>query len=241
MARGRMLNRVIVKSLKFESLIDDFNRLTYCLLLPFADRDGKMDGDPCLVKSMIYPRRSDVTAKKVEKALEDLSNIGLIEWYPVNGDKYIQICNFLENQSGLSYNKEPASILPEVPGILPEVPGILPGKEKLREEKDKRSIREENTGTRVKADFSIFFNSYPRKENEDDAMKAFKIRYKDLPAMDVLIAVIERWIESSKWKEEGGKYIPHPATWLRKGGWKNEPPLDDHANYKHGGSMNFEL
>ena len=36
-----------------------------------------------------------------------------------------------------------------------------------------------------------------------------------------------------EWKKDGGKYIPHPATWLRARGWEDEytPATDDLPPY----------
>jgi hypothetical protein len=37
-----------------------------------------------------------------------------------------------------------------------------------------------------------------------------------------VLAVLEMWRNSGDWRKEGGRYIPHPATWLNRGGWEDE-------------------
>ena len=228
MARGRMLSKSIAKSRKFGDLSDDFTRLLYCVLIPFADRDGRIDGEPCLVKAMAMPRRTDVSDKKVGVALKSLVEVGLLSWYSVNGERYIEILNFREHQAGLSYNKEPPSTLPEIPGTLPEIPGTLPEIPGLREDKIREKKRREenppgkNTLANVNEDFREFYESYPRKEAEDDALKAFKKRYKELPPIDELVLIIENTKKTENWSRDNGKYIPHPATWINNGRWKDE-------------------
>jgi hypothetical protein len=116
MARGRMINQSISKSKKFNLILDnDFDRLLYCLLLPYADRDGRMEGDPDLVNAMVFPRRKDVDDNTLSEGLSRLSDSGLIIHYEVDGDFYIQICQFREGQEGLRYEKEKASTIPAPP------------------------------------------------------------------------------------------------------------------------------
>lgn len=71
--------------------------------------------------------------------------------------------------------------------------------------------------------FAEFYAAYPRHQNRDDAERAWKKLKPDAALLEVMLAAIERQRPSSQWTRAGGQYIPHPATWLNKGGWKDEP------------------
>ena len=115
MARGRMVNQVLCSSRKFNELGDDSSRLTYILLLSFADREGRTEGDPCYVRSRIYPRRSDITDAIVLRHLDDIEAAGLILRYEHSGETVIQFLKFAENQAGLRADREPPSQFPAPP------------------------------------------------------------------------------------------------------------------------------
>jgi hypothetical protein len=45
----------------------------------------------------------------------------------------------------------------------------------------------------------------------------------DLPPVADLVRKVEVLSRSEQWQRDGGQYVPHPATWLRRGGWDDEP------------------
>lgn len=70
--------------------------------------------------------------------------------------------------------------------------------------------------------FLDFWAHYPRKVGKDAAWKAWKRVKKTIPKPEELAAILERQKNSDDWRREGGKFIPHPATWLNGGRWKDE-------------------
>lgn len=99
MAERRMISKSISISEKVNSL-SLFGRLLFTWMIPHADDFGRLPGSPAKIKALVIPMFEE-TVKDVESALEDMSASGLILWYTVNGDKYIQINNFEEHQTGL--------------------------------------------------------------------------------------------------------------------------------------------
>jgi hypothetical protein len=73
--------------------------------------------------------------------------------------------------------------------------------------------------------FSIFWSKYPRKVAKADALKAFTKVIKAQPDVDAfmktLMASLEWWKRESSWMKDGGKFIPHPATWINRGSWED--------------------
>lgn len=70
--------------------------------------------------------------------------------------------------------------------------------------------------------FAEFYAAYPRHVARADAAKAFRkqgLTASDLPS---LLAAVEAQRGSRDWLEDGGKYIPYPASWLNDRRWTDE-------------------
>lgn len=79
-------------------------------------------------------------------------------------------------------------------------------------------------------DFEVWFRCYPRRLAKLDAMKAWRQVERHRPPLDRMLAVLKAHSESEKWAEEGGKYIPYPATYLRAGRFLDELEVTLGAN-----------
>lgn len=111
MARGRMITNQICRDKKVYGLSDDTCRLLFTWLITFADREGRVHGDPALVRSMIFPR-SEIAIGKIDSYLEELQACGLILRFEHAGDRFIWFPKFDKNQPGMRKDREPASELP---------------------------------------------------------------------------------------------------------------------------------
>lgn len=69
--------------------------------------------------------------------------------------------------------------------------------------------------------FNRFWQEYPKKLGKGDALKAWKTGKCDQHIEEIMLSLQKhkRWHD---WTKEGGRYIPHPATWLRRLGWEND-------------------
>jgi hypothetical protein len=115
MARARMLNQKIVRDKAVNDLPDDTARLLFTWMIPHLDRDGRMPGDPLLVKNMIFPRRADITTENVARYLRAMHEVGLIIWHSAEGDYFISFPGFAKNQPGMRYDREAESDYPAPP------------------------------------------------------------------------------------------------------------------------------
>ena len=106
MARGRMLNKSISASRKFHLLPDDTCRLLATWILAHLDRNGVFYGDPVIVKSLIFPRRGDVSAEQIEMYLENMREIGLIILFESQGQIWQYWPGFADNQTNLRTDRE---------------------------------------------------------------------------------------------------------------------------------------
>jgi len=111
---------------------------------------------------------------------------------------------------------------------FPDIPGES-GKERERTgkngtlleyntSKDKTSI---NTNTSDSA-FAEFWTVFPKKVNKPQALKAWKKLDMSNGLLKLIIEAVGIQRKSRQWKADGGKYIPHPASWLNGRRWEDE-------------------
>lgn len=113
MAQGRILQRAIATSRKVAALKNNDHRLLYTWLIPFLDVEGRCEADPRLIKGYVVPLIDDFTIKKIEAALADMVNVGLITIYrDIDGADYLQLNKFRENQPNLRKEREAPSKIP---------------------------------------------------------------------------------------------------------------------------------
>lgn len=112
MARGRFISKEITLDKKVNSLSSPWSMLAFTWLISSADVEGRTYGDPCIVKSLIFPRQPTITVDQVEGFIREWDAAGLIIWYEVEGEKYIYFPNFEKHQVGLRKDREPKSTIP---------------------------------------------------------------------------------------------------------------------------------
>lgn len=66
------------------------------------------------------------------------------------------------------------------------------------------------------ADFLEFWAVYPKKVGKGDAYRKWKSTVKSEKTKEIVIHSVETHKRSDRWLEEGGKYIPNPATFLHQ-------------------------
>lgn len=99
--------------------------------------------------------------------------------------------------------------------------------DKSRSDRDVSVTREEKRREEKKtpADdglFDSFWRAYPRKVAKQDAAKAFAKLAPNAELMKLILAAIAVQSASEAWTKDGGKFVPHPATWLNGKRWADE-------------------
>lgn len=68
-------------------------------------------------------------------------------------------------------------------------------------------------------DFELFWSAYPRKVAKGAARKAWAATAGKRPPVAEIVSAVTTQAETEQWREAGGQFIPHPATWLRAERW----------------------
>jgi len=115
MAKGRFLSKEITVDKKVHDLQSVYCKLAWSWLIPHLDVEGRIHGDPSVLRSTIMPREKEVTDEMMESFIKEWHDKEMIVWYEVDGDKYIQCLNFEKHQSGIRKDRESPSIIPPIP------------------------------------------------------------------------------------------------------------------------------
>jgi hypothetical protein len=83
--------------------------------------------------------------------------------------------------------------------------------------------RREETEKSARA-FAEFWDSYPRKVAKQDAMKAWNRAALQNGDFERVMLALHTANKSDGWMRDGGKFVPHPATWINGRRWDDELP-----------------
>ena len=114
MASGRMLNKKISLNRAVNELSCDSSRLAFTWTIPHLDRDGRIHGEPDVLKAIIFPRRQDISTEEMRGYIAEWAERKLVIWYELEGDQYLQFPAFADNQIGMRYERESKSNIPPV-------------------------------------------------------------------------------------------------------------------------------
>ena len=97
------------------------SRLCFILLWTLADDSGRLRGNSRMLASLLYPYDDDAK-KHIDGWIAELERESCIQRYQVEGETFIQICNWLKHQK---IDKPSASKIPEIPEGFGEDSRIL--------------------------------------------------------------------------------------------------------------------
>ena len=72
--------------------------LLFSWMIAHADNLGRLRGEPFYLKAVVVPYVPDVTEHDVECWLAKMAELGLVEWYEVKGDRYVQVRGWANHQ-----------------------------------------------------------------------------------------------------------------------------------------------
>jgi hypothetical protein len=91
-------------------------------------------------------------------------------------------------------------------------------------------VAAKTNGTGLRERFDAFWQAYPRKVAKDGAWRAWQKRKPSAELLQQIVAALAWQVHQDTWLKDGGRYIPHPATWLNAGRWQDEPSKGPRLN-----------
>lgn len=74
------------------------------------------------------------------------------------------------------------------------------------------------------AGFDDFWAIYPNRKAKQDALKAWSKLKPDEQMQASILKAVREQSQGEDWRKEGGRFVPHPATWLNGRRWEDEHP-----------------
>jgi len=225
-----MISKDITLDKRVNDLSDDTSRLAFTWLITFADREGRTHGDPALLRSLLFPRRIDVSIEQIKSYIKEWQDAGLIVWYESNNDLWIAFPKFDKHQIGMRKDREPESVIPpppivftgeELPDDIRNNAGSNPDNVGLKRREVKR--KEDNNGE------DDIFTAYEEniggltpmiaeqiKDWEDNYNHAWIIEAieaavkQEVRKSSYINAILKNWHTNGKGKR--GEKLPDPAS-----------------------------
>lgn len=69
--------------------------------------------------------------------------------------------------------------------------------------------------------FAEFWHAYPRKEAKQNAIRAWAKLRPDVELQATIAAGLLAQCNTEQWRKDGGKFIPHAATWINGKRWQD--------------------
>jgi hypothetical protein len=88
------------------------------------------------------------------------------------------------------------------------------------------TVTDTDTVTSKLIGFDEFWKAYPKKIGKQEAKKAWGRQNGDRPPIELIVSKIAELKKTQQWAKDNGQFIPHPATWLNRGGWDDECRVD---------------
>lgn len=119
--------RLIYKKISVSESVNSLSlpaRLLFSWLIPHADDEGKLKGNPVFIKAQVVPM-ANWSLKRVEGYLNEIKEAGLIHLWTQNRERYIQFAKWNEYQHIRKDRFTPSS-LPSFQGIDDNQPSTVP-------------------------------------------------------------------------------------------------------------------
>ena len=247
-----MPNRIIKESICVSEQIDElcwFDEVFFYRLLVNCDDYGCMDAREKVLAAKLFPLKA-IRSQDIVKALDRLTELGLIGMYEADGRPYLKVLKWSEHQrvriskhkypeptgeqlaAGCGNSRQVAANCGESRQAAADCGNLRPESNPIQSNPNTNpnTNPNPNTNTTCKHEeqvhteslFNLFWEAYPRKEGKENARKQFaKLKPND-ELMRTMLDAIGKQKESAQWKENGGQFIPYPASWLNGKRWEDE-------------------
>ena len=194
-------------------------RLCFILLWTIADDAGRLRASSRMLASLLYPYDDDAPGK-IEAWLCELEREGCVRRYEGDGNKYLDMPNWLKHQK--IDRPSPSRIPPFVEGsrVLVEDSTTDLGPRTLDQDLGSGPRNPLKPPRGGETGFDRFWQTFPRKEGKKLAERAYRKATMKI-GEDELLAAAGRYRDDPNREPE---YTAHASTWLNQERWNN-PPL----------------
>lgn len=197
---------VIPASILERTDISSTEKIVYGEILALSRRSGI-----CFATNVHISQTLGIAERTIRISLSNLVKVGLVKVQLKRGKK-----GTYRNIELVGYSRE-ANNAP--PGGNFEPP---------REEKNaaltiSRNIqREIYKESKTVGHFERFWQAYPKKVSKKSALKAWQKVVVSEETVPKILSALEAQVSTEQWRKDGGRFIPHPTTWINQERWNDE-------------------
>jgi hypothetical protein len=123
-----------------------------------------------------------------------------------------------------SIHKEQVNpIVPSLSVPPPAAPSSPPKARSASENEMKKRLDDDE----LEISFKTFWDLYPRHEARKVAWTRWKKLNISASELSLILGALEKFKRTKQWKDNGGQFIPHAATWLNQERWKDDLKIRD--------------
>lgn len=163
-----------------------------------------------------FPFWSEVTIRRTLKSLEDM---GLII-------RRILSDNRFDSTHWYALNMDAITVLDDRTGPIKMIARTDQNDRARSDQIDRTTSTENKTTTETSGvaeeTFDQFWQQYPNKVAKANALKAWRKIKPDVSLLAKILQALSVAKASESWVKEGGRFVPHPATWLNGKRWEDE-------------------
>lgn len=212
-------------------------RLTFIGLWSYVDDNGVGEDRTSSIAADLYADdlacNPHETLRRVSGDTQALENAGLIVRYMVGKRHLLYVTTWKEHQVISRPSKGHCYPLPTAETIEAHANYMRPsgdpiarsrgaGEQGNRGTGDKAHAHPKGASERVTASrFDEFWSLVPRKVGKDKARSAYAAAVKRAGDEETVIDGMRRFAADPNLPEP--RFIPHPTTWLSRGGWEDDP------------------
>ena len=187
-------------------------RLLFIGLLNFADDSGNGPASPKGLMMKVFPGDSDVSPAKIEKWLDELDQ-ELIGLYEAEGKQYYHVMKWDHQR----INRPQDAKYPPFTERSRNSTGTLPPDSIVKDRIGLDRIVKDSIDQTA---FDQFWAEYPRKVGKQKCQRWWAIYKPD--NLEQMLSTIGAFKLTEQWQDSS--LVPHPITWLHRGGWDDEAP-----------------
>ena len=225
--------------------LTQFQENFFYRLIVNCDDYGRMDARPKVLASKLYPLK-DIRLNQISDALHALTSAELITIYEENGHPFLQMNTWDRHQTIRAKKSKYPAPESKCMQMISDASNCMQmqaddfnckqmisdasicSRNPIQSESESESISESESesepAAQVPSLFDVFWSVYPKHEAKQAAKKAFDKLKPDEALVQTMVTAIEKWKQTDQWQENGGQFIPYPATWLNGRRWEDDVP-----------------
>ena len=237
MARGRMIDKVIILSRKINAVSEGAENLYYRIYVN-TDDFGLFHADPEILKGQIYTLRKDITIEIIQNRLDELIEIELIKIYKYNSEAYLEIVDFEKHQTfRKDYTRKYDYPKPDTKSYEP-VRNRTKSFSNINEIKLKETNLKEDTKITETLIFLSKVKNYPYNAEKDlEFIKSLKVDFPDVDVIEKITQIMLNWLnfplsKKSRPRVQIRRWVTNESKWQKEGQQEKRVGASTHVSSK---------